>query len=74
VHGHAITACVALNILPQSHSSDQDRLGRFQQKTRILGAPNHPNLIRFTMLARRAGFISWFQNFSKARHFTAATA
>jgi serine/threonine protein kinase len=61
---------VALNILPQSLSSDQDRLGRFQQKPRILGALNHPSLMPFTMLARSAGFTSWFQNFSKARHFT----
>ena len=36
---------VAIKILPQSLSSDPDRLSRFQQEARILGALNHPNLM-----------------------------
>ena len=36
---------VAIKILPQILSSDQERLERFQQEARILSAPNHPNLM-----------------------------
>ena len=36
---------VAIKILPESLSSDPDRLARFQQEARILGALNHPNLM-----------------------------
>ena len=36
---------VAIKILPQALSSDQDRLERFQQEARILSALNHPNLM-----------------------------
>jgi eukaryotic-like serine/threonine-protein kinase len=36
---------VAIKILSQSLSSDPDRLSRFQQEARILGALNHPNLM-----------------------------
>ena len=36
---------VAVKILPQSLSSDQDRLERFQQEAQILSALNHPNLM-----------------------------
>lgn len=36
---------VAIKILPQSLSSDQDRLERFQQEARILSGLNHPNLM-----------------------------
>ena len=36
---------VAIKILPQALSSDQERLERFQQEARILSALNHPNLM-----------------------------
>lgn len=36
---------VAIKILPQSLSSDRDRLERFQQEARVLSALNHPNLM-----------------------------
>ncbi len=36
---------VAIKILPQALSSDQDRLERFQQEARILSGLNHPNLM-----------------------------
>jgi eukaryotic-like serine/threonine-protein kinase len=36
---------VAIKILPQSLSSDHDRLERFQQEARVLSGLNHPNLM-----------------------------
>jgi eukaryotic-like serine/threonine-protein kinase len=36
---------VAIKILPQSLSSDHERLERFQQEARILSSLNHPNLL-----------------------------
>ncbi len=36
---------VAIKVLPESFSSDLDRLQRFQQEARFLSALNHPNLL-----------------------------
>jgi len=36
---------VAIKVLPESFSSDLDRLQRFQQEARVLSALNHPNLL-----------------------------
>ncbi|MGA9989399.1 MAG: protein kinase [Terriglobales bacterium] len=36
---------VAIKVLPQSFSSDPDRLQRFQREARVLSALNHPNLL-----------------------------
>jgi len=36
---------VAIKVLPESFSSDLDRLQRFQQEARALSALNHPNLL-----------------------------
>ena len=36
---------VAIKVLPDSFSSDLDRLQRFQQEARVLSALNHPNLL-----------------------------
>jgi serine/threonine protein kinase/Tol biopolymer transport system component len=36
---------VALKILPQSFAQDADRLRRFEQEVRVVGALNHPNIL-----------------------------
>jgi len=36
---------VAIKILPAELSADPDRLQRFEQEARLLGALNHPNLL-----------------------------
>ncbi len=36
---------VAIKILPAAFSSDPDRLRRFEQETRAVGALNHPNIL-----------------------------
>src|ERR1039458_6475718 len=46
---------VAIKILPESLSSNPDRLARFQQEARILGALNHPNLMAIYDVGSQAG-------------------
>src|SRR5229473_1842669 len=36
---------VALKVLPSSFSQDPDRLRRFEQEARAVGALNHPNIL-----------------------------
>lgn len=36
---------VAIKVLPASFATDTDRLQRFQQEARVLGALNHPNIL-----------------------------
>jgi serine/threonine protein kinase len=36
---------VAIKVLPQMLGKDADRLARFEQEARVLGALNHPNLL-----------------------------
>src|SRR5262249_2885081 len=36
---------VAIKVLPAAASADSDRVKRFEQEARIVGALNHPNLL-----------------------------
>jgi serine/threonine protein kinase len=46
---------VALKILPASCSADPDRLRRFEQEARAVGALNHPNVVTLHDVGRQDG-------------------
>ena len=46
---------VAIKVLPQSISSDPDRLGRFEQEARAAAALNHPNILVVYQMATHDG-------------------
>ena len=47
---------VAIKILPEAFSSDNDRLQRFQQEARLLSSLNHPNLLAIFDVGSQNGF------------------
>src|SRR5450755_4648141 len=46
---------VALKILPESFSRDQDRLRRFEQEARAVAALNHPNILAIHDIGEQGG-------------------
>src|SRR5450755_303217 len=45
---------VAIKILPESFSSDPDRLARFEREAKVLAALNHPNIAQIYGVEQRA--------------------
>jgi serine/threonine protein kinase len=46
---------VAIKVLPEALHADGDRLRRFEQEARTIGALNHPNLVTLHDVGREAG-------------------
>ena len=44
-HDARLAREVAIKVLPEALAKDSDRLQRFEQEARTLGALNHPNLL-----------------------------
>jgi len=44
-HDARLARKVAIKVLPEALAKDSDRLKRFEQEARTLGALNHPNLL-----------------------------
>jgi serine/threonine protein kinase len=44
-HDAALGRNVAIKLLPNEFTADEDRIGRFRQEARVVSALNHPNII-----------------------------
>jgi len=56
---------VAIKVLPASLSENTDRLNRFEQEARAVGALNHPNILVIHHMKAR---LTLSPSYSKARH------
>ncbi len=50
---------VAIKVLPESLTSDPDRLRRFEQEARAAAALNHPNILAVYQMATHEGDVSY---------------
>jgi Tol biopolymer transport system component len=46
---------VAIKVLPEHSNADTERLGRFEQEARVVGALNHPNLLAVFDIGQHEG-------------------
>ena len=61
---------VALKVLPESFTSDADRLARFKREAHVLASLNHPNIAAIHGLRRqRTACTRWSSSSSKARRW-----
>src|SRR6516225_2842475 len=54
-HDSRLDREVAIKVLPESFSSDPDRLRRFEQEARATAALNHPNILAVYQMATQDG-------------------
>ena len=54
-HDHRLDRDVAIKILPASFAQDSDRLKRFEQEARAVGALNHPNILAIYDIGQHEG-------------------
>src|SRR5512147_76438 len=54
-HDPVLNREVAIKVLPDSVSSDPDRLSRFEQEARAAAALNHPNILAVYQMGREDG-------------------
>jgi len=54
-HDHRLDRDVAIKILPASFAQDVDRLKRFEQEARAVGALNHPNILAIYDIGQHDG-------------------
>jgi len=50
---------VAIKVLPESLTSDPERLRRFEQEARVVAALNHPNILAVYQMARTTASPTW---------------
>ena len=58
---------VAIKVLPEAFARDAARSQRFEHEARVLSTVNHPNILQFTMWARRVTCTTWFRSCLKDR-------